>query len=74
VGFHQNAWIFGDSQIGEELEKIHTSECGHQSEEIGQSQVAPWFGLKPVLVMKIDDPNQCRGYNGGYIDPSSHGN
>lgn len=73
MGFHQSAWIFRDSQIGEELKKMDTGKCGHQSEEIGQSQVAQGLGLEPVLIVKVDHPDQRRGYYGGHIDPGSHG-
>ncbi len=38
MGFHRRAGIFGYSYIGKEFEKVDASECGYQSEKIGQSQ------------------------------------
>ena len=52
---------------------MDTGDCGHQSEEIGQSQVAPRFGTEPVLMIKVDDPNKRRGDDRGHVDPGSHG-
>jgi hypothetical protein len=74
MGYHQSAGIIRYSQIGEELEKVHTGERRHQSEEIGQSQVTPRLWMEPILVVKIDNPDQSRGDDGGHIDPGSHGN
>ena len=74
MDFHQSAGIIRYSQIGEEFEKVHTGERRHQSEEICQSQVTPWFWLEAVLVIKIENPDQSRGDDSGYIDPGSHRN
>ncbi len=73
MGFHRRAGIFGYSYIGKEFKKVDASECGYQSEKIGQSQVAVGLGLESILVVEIENSDQGRSDDGGHVAPSSRG-